>query len=38
MERYFDMVWGWGDILSKTDNVLVVRFDADPWHPKQITC
>ena len=38
MERYFDIEWGWGDVLTRSDNFIVVRFDADPWCLRQIPC
>lgn len=30
--RFYDSTWGWGTILREGESLLVVRFDADPWH------
>lgn len=31
IRRYWDNMFGWGDVISENDNFIIVRFDADPW-------
>ena len=32
--KYYNEMWGWGDIIAEKDDKVLVRFDADPWYPK----
>ena len=36
MDRYYDEVRGWGDIVMVSKNYIIVRFDVDPWEYIQI--
>ena len=36
MDRYYDEVRGWGDIVMVSKNYIIVHFDADPWEYVQI--
>ena len=35
-KKYFDIEWGWGEILLETEDYIIVRWDADPWVLTQI--
>ena len=36
MERYFDEINGWGTVVLRSTNYIMVKWDRDPWSYDQI--
>jgi hypothetical protein len=30
----WDNMWGYGKVIDEWDDLVEIRFDADPWYPK----
>lgn len=36
MEKYYDEKCGFGEIIARGEDYIIVRWDADPWCPVKI--